>query len=413
MNIPNFDVTNKKGKRICANYEMKHRHCIATVVSFVLLLCSFSIAFWIIPDKTFSSRENRALQALPRISRQKLFAGELSDAYNDYYADQFPARNVFVTLKGMFELLSGKGESNGILLGHGGQLAKRLFALARTEGDATKESDLIDREHLVGAAKGINHAASRAEVPFAVFLTGRTLDVAASAFRYPSTESDKMLSALRENISKDVCYLDLVSAYRARYENGEYVYYRTDHHWTTLGAYYAYCDILRSFGMENEIIPAEVFQKEIVSTNFWGTFASASGYRFVKPDSVELWLLGNEGDFEVVADGKILDGGFYNWAHLKGNDQYSVFLDGTHDVVTVTKRDEQLRPTLAIFKDSFANSVAPFLAQHFDLVLYNLSSPRTDYTDVTTYSRACGADAVLVLYTLGNVIETDKINRLR
>ena len=131
------------------------------------------------------------------------------------------------------------------------------------------------------------------------------------------------------------------------------------------------------------------------------------------PDSVEVWLLGNEDDFLVTVDGRALDGGFYNRAHLSGNDKYSIFLDGTHDVVTVTKKDGQNRPTLVIFKDSFANSVAPFLAQHFDLVLYNLSSPRTDYTDVTAYTRAADADAALVLYTLGNVIETDKINRLR
>ena len=392
---------------------MKHRHCVATVVSFVLLLCSFSIAFWLIPDKTFSARENRALQTLPRISTQKLFAGELSNAYNDYYADQFPARDVFVTLKGILELLSGKGESNGILLGNDGQLAKRLFAPARTEKDAAEESDIIDCEHLIGAAKGINRAATNAEVPFAVFLTGRTIDVAASVFPYPDTESDKMLATLRENLCEDARYLDLVSAYRTRYENGEYVYYRTDHHWTTLGAYYAYCEILKSFGMGNDIIPAEVFQKETISANFYGTFASASGYRFVRPDSVELWLLGNENDFLVNADGSFLEGGLYNLSHLRGNDHYSVFLDGTHDVVSVTKKDGQPRQTLAIFKDSFANSVAPFLAQHFDLVLYNLSSPRTDYTDITTYSRTCGADAVLVLYTLGNVIETDKMNRLR
>ena len=222
-----------------------------------------------------------------------------------------------------------------------------------------------------------------------------------------------MLEILRTNLQEGAGYLDLVPAYRARYESGEYVYYRTDHHWTTLGAYYAYCDIMKAFGMENDIIPAENFEKETVSSNFYGTFAAKSGFHFVGADSIELWLLGNEDSFLVIADGKPLQEGFYNLAHLNGNDQYSVFLDGVHDVVTVTKKDGENRPTLAIFKDSFANAVAPFLAQHFDLVLYNLSSPRTDYTDVTAYTKSCGADAALVLYTMGNVIETDKMNRLR
>ena len=392
---------------------MKHRHCIATVVSFVLLLCVTAILFWLIPDKNFSARENRSLQTLPRFDAEKLFAGELSRAYNDYYADQFVARDVLVTIKGTLELLSGKGENNGILMGNGGQLAKRLFATARVDGQAAEDSDVLDSEHLKNAALGINSAMGNAEVPLVVFLTGRTADVTESAFLYPTNASDAMLQTLRENVSDKANYLDLVPTYRTLYANGEYVYYRTDHHWTTLGAYYAYCEILKAHGMEKDIIPAENFQKETVSNDFYGTFASASGFHFVPPDTVELWLLGNEDDFLVTVDGRALDGGFYNRAHLEGNDKYSVFLDGTHDVVTVTKKDGENRPTLAVFKDSFANSVAPFLAQHFDLVLYNLSSPRTDYTDVTAYTRAADADAALVLYTLGNVIETDKMNRLR
>ena len=257
LNTHNFDKTDLEGKRIRAKQKMKHRHCIATVVSFVLLLCSFSLAFWLIPDKSFSARENRALQTLPRTDAQKLFSGELSSAYNDYFADQFPARDVLVTVKGVLELLTGKGENNGILIGDGGQLAKRLFATARAENDAPDDSDIIDADHLKNAAEGINRAAENIDIPFAVFLTGRTADVAASAFLYPTDESDAMLAALRENVDETVNYLDLVPTYRSRYENGEYVYYRTDHHWTTLGAYYAYREIMKAFGMENDIIPAQ------------------------------------------------------------------------------------------------------------------------------------------------------------
>ncbi len=392
---------------------MKHRQAVLTVVCFVFLLCITAIAFWIIPDKSFSARENRGLQTLPRFSVDRLLGGEFSSDCNDYFADQFPARDLFVSVKGALELFSLKGENNGILIGEGGQLAKRLFDTARANGEVTQESDVIDPTHLQKAAHGINRATENADVPLVVFLTGRTLDVAASAFSYPTEGSNQMLSVLRENVEKSVNYLDLVPSYRARYERGEYVYFRTDHHWTTLGAYYAYTDIMKAFGMENAIIPAESFTKQTVSTDFYGTFSSASGFRFVKADTIELWLFGNEDDFLVTADGSVLDDGLYNFAHLEGNDKYSVFLDGTHDIVTVTKKDGTSRPTLAIFKDSFANSVAPFLAQHFDLVLYNLSSPRTDYTDVTAYTKACDADAALVLYTLGNVIETDKMNRLR
>ncbi|MBR5119579.1 MAG: hypothetical protein IKV02_01155, partial [Clostridia bacterium] len=189
---------------------MKHRHSIVIVVSFVLLLCAFSLAFWLIPDREFSPRENRALQTLPRIDAQTLLSGELSRTFNDYFADQFPARDLLVSLKGGLELLAAKGENNGILLGSDGQLAKRLFALSRTDDESAKDSDVIDAEHLKNAAEGINRAAENVDVPLAVFLTGRTFDVAASAFLYPGGASDQMLQILRETVNDDVKYLDLV-----------------------------------------------------------------------------------------------------------------------------------------------------------------------------------------------------------
>ena len=156
----------------------------------------------------------------------------------------------------------------------------------------------------------------------------------------------------------------------------------------------------------------EAFLRVTVAEDFCGTVWSAGGMRFVAPDTLELWLRGNEDAFSVIADGRALDG-LYSARYLSGKDKYSAFLDGTHDVVTVTKKDGEARQTLLLLKDSFANAVAPFLAQHFDLVLCNLSSSRTDFTDLTARAAQYGADRVLILYTLENVITADRLRRLR
>lgn len=74
----------QKGSALRKTKKMKHRHSIATVVSFVFLLGALSIAFWLLPDRDFSARENRALQTLPRPSSEKLLSGELANSYNDY-----------------------------------------------------------------------------------------------------------------------------------------------------------------------------------------------------------------------------------------------------------------------------------------------------------------------------------------
>jgi len=205
--------------------------------------------------------------------------------------------------------------------------------------------------------------------------------------------------------------VETVPELRRRYDAGEQVYYRTDHHWTTLGAYYAYAELMRSFGMEAEIIPMEAFTRQVASNDFYGTSWSAGGMKQVAPDALEIWLLGNEDAFCVTADGREL-GGLYSQSYLAKKDKYSVFLDGTHDVVTVKKEGEE-RQTLPLFKDSFANALAPFLAQHFDLVLLNLSSTRNDYTDIGARVAEYGADRALIVYTLENVITADKLNRLR
>ncbi|MBQ9807054.1 MAG: hypothetical protein IJW49_11205 [Clostridia bacterium] len=390
---------------------MKQRNQLALTLFFVGFLALGALLFWCFPDKPFSETEKRGLQEMPSLTRERWLSGEFSSQMNDYFADQFPMRDALVALKGACEIASGKGENNGILLGKNGQLAKRLFSVRLANGTQCDDMDAYDRAHIDGAIEGILRANEKLRVPFVALLPPRTLDVASAAFRYPAAYSDALAEQLRTGLKGKVTYLDLLPTYRERYENGEDVYYKTDHHWTTRGAYYAYTEILRAFDMETEILPEDAFSKQIATDRFFGTFWAAGGMRWVDPDRLELWYYGNESSFSVCADGVILPS-LYSERYLQTGDPYAVFLDGTHDVVTVTHK-EQSRPTLLILKDSFANALAPFLAQHFDLVLLNLSSARTDYTDLSALSQEYGADAVLLVYTLGNVINTDRLNRLQ
>jgi len=393
---------------------MKQKTNLVTVILFLTLLFGFSIAFLLTPDRAFSEQENRSLQPLPHFSAEAFLSGDLADDVNDYFADQFPMRDYLVGWKGILELVIGKGENNGILLGRGGQLAKRSFEIKTADGHThSVKLDTFDPVLIDSATDGINRAAKSLEIPFTVLLTGRTIDIAASAFDYPTEQSDALLARIYGGIDANVQAIDTVPMLRACYERGEYVYYKTDHHWTTRGAYYAYAEIMRAYGMESALLPIDAFDRQTVSTSFFGTAWSAAGMKFVRPDSVEIWYAGNESEFEVVADGEVLAGGLYNLDYLSKKDPYSTFLDGTHDVVTVRKRGGGDRPTLLILKDSFANAAAPFLAQHFDLVLCNLSSTRQDYTNVTELAAEYGADRVLLLYTVENLVTANKLARLR
>lgn len=383
-----------------------------TIAVFLLTVFGFSLAFLILPDRDFSEQENRGLRTLPEFTLAKLTSGKFSDEINDYFADQFPMRDSLVGVKGFAELAMGKRENDGILLGSDGYLAKRRFDVMLQNGEILPDMDAFDEAHIRDAAEAIRSVSESMNVPFSIFLTGRTVDVAAAKLAYPTAYSDALLALLRAELGETDGYIDSVPFYREMLERGEEVYYRTDHHWTTLGAYYAYVEIMRSYGLEAEILPPEAFERVTVSDAFYGTSWSAGGMKFVSPDSIELWLHGNEECFTVTADERELEG-LYSYRYLDRKDQYSIFLDGTHDVVTVRSETDADRPTLLLFKDSFANSVAPFLAQHFDLVLLNLSSVRTDFTDVTAYTEKYNADYVLLIYTLENVMTTSKMQNLR
>ncbi len=384
-----------------------------TAVSFSVLLFGFAIAFFLLPDLSFSEQENRALRTLPRFSFEKLASGEYAEEINDYFADQFPLRDALVGLKGVSETLLGKGENNGILLGENGQLADRLFDAKLEDGSTVADTDGFDAAHVTAAAEGLNRVNETLSVPFTALLTGRTVDVAGAAFAYPQSNSDALLNCFYGALDGEVDAVNTVPFFREKYADGESVYYKTDHHWTTLGAYYAYAELMKSFGMEDELLPMEAFVRETVSEAFYGTAWSAGGMKFVAPDSMEFWKYGNEEDFLVTADGAVLEEGFYSTAYLDRKDKYSAFLDGTHDVVTIEKKSGEERPTLLLLKDSFANALAPFLAQHFDLVLLNLSSVRSDFTDVSAAAAQYEADRVLLVYTIENVVTANKLNRFR
>ena len=212
------------------NFEM------LTVTLFLGLLFAGSLLFWCIPDNTFSAQENRSLQQLPKPSVQALLSGKLASEMNLYFADQFPFRDELVGVKGLLEIASGKGENNGILLGEDGQLARVRFSVLTGDGEVIENCDFYDPAHVQNACSGICRAAENLNVPFSVLLTGRNIDIAPDAFDYPSDVSDALLEQIQSHLASCVTAVSTVPLLREKHADGETVYYKTDHHWTTQGA---------------------------------------------------------------------------------------------------------------------------------------------------------------------------------
>ena len=260
-------------------------------------------------------------------------------------------------------------------------------------------------------------------MPVATILPPRTVDVAASAFGYPSEISDALQAQLTGSIAPEANYIDLLPMMREKYDAGESVYLRTDHHWTAYGAYLAYAELMKSWGLEADIIPMESFSVETVE-NFYGTTWSKAGYKFIAPETLEIWTMGNEDQFTTSClsekqvkgeDGKPtavkeVYKSFTGWldrSFLDGKDKYGAFLSGTHNEQTVFLGDGNTgRERLLIVKDSFAHTMVPYLAQHFDLVIINLAGR---VSNITEYVEEYGCDRVVVVFNWANLIETNNM----
>ncbi|MBE6530175.1 MAG: hypothetical protein E7680_06235 [Ruminococcaceae bacterium] len=374
------------------------------VLLFCVILALLAILFFVLPQNPFSQSEKRALQQTPKFSFSKLLSGKLTAEIDAWFADQFPLREGFVGVKSIVTILSGQRQNNGILLGADGQLARWDF-----DGGSDTQIDRIDEARLLSSCAGITRVDENVNLPTVFLFPSRNLDVAESSFDYPDVTGKAIRQILTESLS-GIRFADVEPVLQEKYKSGEAVVFRTDHHWTALGAYYAYCEVMKQFNLEHEILPREYFREEIVTGGFGGTYRSRGEMQWIQKEPIAVWYGADETEYTVTADGKPLDG-FYT-VLPKEEIGYELFLDGTHDMVRIEKEGKN-RPKLLIFKDSFANSLAPFLARHFDLILFNLSSPKKDFTNISETVTQFDPDAVLIVYSVYNLLTTETAEHFR
>lgn len=396
------------------------------IALFLAVIFIFSAAFVVVPDIKFSEQENRNLKTFPKASLEKIADGTYTAEMNEYFADQFVLRDTLVGLKGYAEALLCKGENNGVLLGKDGQLAVRFFSAYKSRLEKTNDTDFYYESNVKNAVQNLNKYAENEERPVITVLPPRTVDVAVSAFKFPDTSGEKLNECITSELKEKCGFIDLLPLFQEKYKAGEYVYYKTDHHWTSKGAYLAYCEILKKWGMAEKIIPEEAFKKEQIK-DFYGTTWSKAGFKFIKPDFLEIWSVGNENEFETTCFTSVIKrdennqmksvkeayksfSGWINRDYLSQKNKYAAFLDGTHNEQTVFKKDSDKRERLLIAKDSFADTLVPFLSQHFDLVIINLSN---GITDLSNYAKEYDCDRVLIVYNFENIISTGNLANIK
>lgn len=312
-------------------------------------------------------------------------------------ADQFPARNFFVGLKAAAERMLLRGGNNGVIFAKDGYLVKRFDDV----DDGTLKSN-------IGFISAFARSASSEGIEVTTAVAGRETDVAISALpaSYGSDSSDRTWNVISEAFGDGGTeFIDLRLPLRERFDGGEYVYYKTDHHWTSLGAYYAYLETAGSVGVTPSDVSA--FTRETVTDSFFGTTWSSACAKWIEPDTIELFRY--DGDADLVTDrGDERFEGLYDTSYLEEKDKYSVFLGGNAARIDVTST-EGGREKLLVIKDSFFHSLAPFFAKDCDLVLIDLRYYNGSPVELC---REEGINKVLILLNVETLGEESGLRKL-
>lgn len=320
-----------------------------------------------LPKKSFSDEENRPLLGEPIFSVQSLMSGKYLRQVADFFSDHIVLRSGFVRGRSVAELSLGRQEVGGVLFYADGSLAQRGF-------DA---SEKLLRQNL-SAIESLADKATCVIVPRAVDVLG----LPCGAVTSEAAEYFCDLAYFRFDLGRGLLSeLKRVNLHRR-------VYYATDHHLTTYGAYVAYSFLSDSLGYTP--LGREKFEIQTVTEDFLGTSYSAAGLVSFAKDSIELWRYEGDGELAVTCEGREMP--LYDFSFLDEKDKYRIFLGGNHGVLQVTGQGE--RPRLLLVKDSYANALIPFLALHFDITVVD---PR--YTDVSFAEIVDGGeyDEILIL----------------
>ena len=366
---------------------MKKNAALAQTLVFLMFIGVFFVLHFAIPDKSFSQQENRSLQTAPKFSFSALTSGRFSTQAEDYVSDQFPFRDGWTALKARLELLSGKDGNNGVYLCENETLLEAF--------DAPEPSSLDFK------LDAVNTLAENADIPVYFALIPSASEIWADLLPdgAPNGSQRALIDYAYHYVSSPA--VDMYAALEAhRYEP---IYYRTDHHWTTLGAYYGYTALAEAMGCDP--VPLGDYTETVVTDEFYGTTYSASGFSWVRPDSISAYVSQGDAVITNYPQGVAMPGTLYDESYLAVKDKYSYFYGGNTPLLTIETGAEG--PKLLILRDSYMDSLSPFLFPHFsELHILDLRYYRSSLRE---YLEAEGFDAVLVCYSVKNFVEDGNV----
>ena len=368
---------------------MKHKkENLVLTVAFCGLLGAMLLGYLFLPKLDFSQLEKRYLAEKPKVSWTNIASGSFGSEAESYMADHIPGRDFLVGLYSYYSRLTQGEASQDIYVTSTGALVESPVNENTT---ATDKNMLYIQEF----AETVGQSVDFVLIPSAGWAGRDTLRGLCDPYR-----DAEIIAGIYARAGSHVNTLDMTHIF----ENRPELYYRTDHHWTSRGAYLAAKAYLE--GQGRTIADEDSFEKETVDS-FYGSTYSRSGLWLTKPDSMELWH--GSKSIRVETGNGIHEGPFY-MQRLQELDKYTVFLDGNHAKVTLTNPDAP-KGKLLVIRDSYANCLGSFLAEGYEtVVLVDLRYYKEPLSQLCAQE---GFDQILICYSIGNFLTDTNLGFLR
>ena len=351
------------------------------------------------PKQVFSEEENRMLAAIPRFSFEGFVNGDYLNGVNDYINDHFAFRNFYLKLNSWWEIdVMGKKENNGVYIGKDGYLFEKLEYNDNEKENANTNAEIIS--DFANKMKEQNVPTYFVLTPNSIYINNDKLP---NNVEVPNQEEIiKQIYGETENTNN----INVIESLKKENKDKQ-LYFKTDHHINSDGAYVIYREYCKAANIAIKEIDS--FNRVTVSNDFLGTFDSKAQLLNQQPD--ELFVYKNENNTnvkEAIYD-KQTTNSIFNEEYLKGKDKYSYFLNRNNSRAII-KTNVNNDKKLLVIKDSYAHIMSQFLCQDYSEV--HFLDPRYTNFDYLEYAKENEITYVLFLYNVSTFVQDTNLKKI-
>lgn len=354
-------------------------------IIFMVVWVSLIIINLLLPKKVFSEQENRYLASIPDFNFKDLVSGEYVEELDNYINDHFAFRDFWLKLNSFVQIATGKTENNGVYIGKDGYLFEKI---EYTDTGKHNIDELVNT---------INKLQSDTNIPtYFLFIQNSIYINQEKLPKFAETPNQEDIINYAYSNLQNVTAINVIDTLKNNKD--KYIYFRTDHHMTSQGAYLVYLEFCKAVGIE----PVTEYNQETVSSEFLGTFDSKAQIINQKKDDIIAYKnYNNTEGIEDVKYDKETTNSIYNEVYLNTKDKYSYFLNGNNANVVIKTKIKNGKKLLVV-KDSYAHIMSQFLCQNYEEV--HFVDPRYFNNSVEEYIKQNNITETLFLYNVSNVI---------